>query len=267
MLQAQQQGTGTTPLWHRGWQGIPSLSRGGMGRAAVGSGLWPARLGTPGAGGTPQGSVTPPPLRREGDGSDQAVDVTVNPLAKPPWVGAARTAPAARENVPAPSRGVLAIPPSEMESTGAQECLITFPQFSGEGVFCPYRTSCCLLVGESSFHTKPQTKRSMPLPSVTISRGLSLNILPAPRSGLALVGPAVTVLLLSWKWRGSVAAMLLSPTQPARIPPRTLGPHSRHHSPPLPSLSHRSRLCCPVGHQFLQESSSSRTIPWSAVIS
>lgn len=194
-LQAQEQGTGTTPPPVRGLTGhakpLPLGRRGGgLGRAAVGPGLWAAQPGALGAGGSPRGSATPP-LCGEGDCSGRTVDVTVHPARGPPrpgWgepVGKASGGSGSQDGTcgtggRAPrqlhlrccsrttSGGVLARAPSchpqGTESTGVQLVPDRFSSVLRGKCFLPvlYFTSCCLLVGGSSFHTRPQTWRLLP---------------------------------------------------------------------------------------------------------
>lgn len=189
-LQAQEQGTGTTPHRRGDSQGARQASpsgkeRRGTGASRGGPGAVASTAWRPLCWGTPGGRVTPP-LHGEGDCSSQTMDVTVrpgraaaeSPMAKPPWGSGSRdgtrgTGGRAPQQ-PHPHRrggttpgGVLARTPfchQKTESTGVQLVPDHFSSVLRGKCFLPvlYFTSCCLLVGGSSFHTRPQTWRSLP---------------------------------------------------------------------------------------------------------
>lgn len=189
-LQAQEQGTGTMP--HRRWdsQGTPSLSlwegeEGDWGEPRWARGCGQHSLVSLVLGGPPRKRNTPSPQGRRplhvgvwmlqcAQCGGLPIAAGESPSAKPPGARAARTAPAARvlpgSRVPAVGPqpgGVLARAPfchQRTESTGVQLVPDRFSSVLRGKCFLPilYFTSCCLLVGGSSFHTRPQTWRSLP---------------------------------------------------------------------------------------------------------
>lgn len=177
-LQAQEQGTGTTPRQRGDSQGTPSLSlREGE------EGDWGELPRARGCGqhsrvplvlGEPPEEARHPPLRGEGVCSGRTVDATVRPARRPP-----RDHPG----------GVPARVPScrhSTEGTGAQRVPDAFPLFYGESGFCP---NCTLPLAaslwvEAPFTPGPGLEVAAFFPSLPLSRGLRLNILPAPWSGL-----------------------------------------------------------------------------------